>query len=969
MRFRAVATVTLMLLSVLGIRPNSANAEVGATPVESIKKPDGFQVELLYTVPGEEQGSWVSMCVDDKGRLIVGDQYGKLYRVTPPPVGVDLAKNPGLPKIEKIDVQLGMAQGLLYAFDSLYVSVNSNRAEKAGLPGVGSGLYRVIDTDNDDKLDKVELLRAVEGSSEHGPHALILSPDGESIYWAAGNHTHVPDPESSHVPRNWNEDFLISRMWDANGHARGRMAPGGWIARTDKDGKSFEIVATGFRNEYDIAFNTEGELFTYDADMEWDVGSPWYRPTRVNHVISGADFGWRSGTGKWPEYYPDSFGSVVDIGVGSPTGIAFGTGTKFPEKYQRALFIADWSYGTVYAVHMKPDGSTYTGEAEKFLTAQPLPVTDMAVHPDGSLYITIGGRETQSGLYRVTYVGEESTDPAAAPVAPETADAHQRGVRHSLEALQRPGSSEDVATIWPHLSSEDRGIRYVARVALEHQPLDLWRTKAKEELDTVATVQAMIALAHQGDSSDHAEAITSLNRIEWEKLSAAARLDVVRAYALVFIRLGEGKPEVRESVVQRFDSQFPAKDRRLNRELAQLLTYLNAPNIATRVVDQLTTALTQEDQIHFALTLKDHTQTWSPEARQRYYEWFNEAAAHRGGHSFSGFLANIRKESIETLTDDQKSVLKEILEAKIVPVDPTAEFQTRPVVKKYTVDELLPEAEEKLVGRDFASGHKLFAQAACFKCHRVRGEGGSIGPDLTGVGGRFNNKNLLESMIEPSKVISDQYEQMQFVLSTGKQVSGRVMNLNGDKIMVMTNMLDPDAIETVLRPEVELMQVSKTSMMPDGLLDRLEQDEILDLIAYLKSGGNPDHEAFAAADTGPKPPKVPKTITTRSGLGYRIIKAGNATKPTVQDKVLCHYEGTLDDGTVFDSSYKRGEPIDFPLNGVIAGWTEGLQLIGEGGEIQLDIPAKLAYGDRGVPGVIPAKATLHFKVELIKVVK
>ena len=79
------------------------------------------------------------------------------------------------------------------------------------------------------------------------------------------------------------------------------MAPGGWIAQVSPDGQDWQLVANGFRNEYDIAFSPEGELFTYDADMEWDVGSPWYRPTRVNHVTSGAEFGWRSGTGKWPE--------------------------------------------------------------------------------------------------------------------------------------------------------------------------------------------------------------------------------------------------------------------------------------------------------------------------------------------------------------------------------------------------------------------------------------------------------------------------------------------------------------------------------------------------------------------------------------------------------------------------------------------------------------------------------------------
>ena len=96
------------------------------------------------------------------------------------------------------------------------------------------------------------------------------------------------------------------------------LAPQGWIARTDPDGKEWELIAAGMRNPFDIAFNRDGELFTYDADMEWDIGEPWYRPTRVNHVISGAEFGFRNGSGKWPAYYIDSFGAVV----GHRTGLA-----------------------------------------------------------------------------------------------------------------------------------------------------------------------------------------------------------------------------------------------------------------------------------------------------------------------------------------------------------------------------------------------------------------------------------------------------------------------------------------------------------------------------------------------------------------------------------------------------------------------------------------------------------------------
>ncbi|HRP01670.1 MAG TPA: FKBP-type peptidyl-prolyl cis-trans isomerase [Candidatus Kapabacteria bacterium] len=109
--------------------------------------------------------------------------------------------------------------------------------------------------------------------------------------------------------------------------------------------------------------------------------------------------------------------------------------------------------------------------------------------------------------------------------------------------------------------------------------------------------------------------------------------------------------------------------------------------------------------------------------------------------------------------------------------------------------------------------------------------------------------------------------------------------------------------------------------------------------------------------------------TTASGLQYKIEKPGSAVKPSPNDKVKVHYKGTLINGKVFDSSYERNDPVEFQLNGVIPGWTEGLQLIGEGGKIILYIPYNLAYGEQGNPPVIPGYSTLVFEVELLKVTK
>ncbi|MEQ9408515.1 MAG: FKBP-type peptidyl-prolyl cis-trans isomerase [Fuerstiella sp.] len=121
-------------------------------------------------------------------------------------------------------------------------------------------------------------------------------------------------------------------------------------------------------------------------------------------------------------------------------------------------------------------------------------------------------------------------------------------------------------------------------------------------------------------------------------------------------------------------------------------------------------------------------------------------------------------------------------------------------------------------------------------------------------------------------------------------------------------------------------------------------------------------------DTGAMDPDAPTEFqTTDSGIRYRILRKSDGQKPTASNSVTVHYRGWLDSGKEFDSSYQRGEPISFPLRGVIPGWTEGMQLVGIGGMIELWIPPRLGYGAQGSPPAVPPNATLHFVVELLEV--
>ncbi len=823
--------------------------EPTATPISDMKIAKGFNVELLYSVPQDEQGSWVNMCVDPKGRLIVSDQYGSLYRVTPSGIlgATELA-------VQKINVDIGEAQGLLWAFDSLYVSVNRGKT----YPG---GLYRVRDTNGDDQLDSVETLRSLNGSGEHGPHAVLPHPDGKNLVIVCGNRTDLTEIVGSRVA-SWDEDQLLPRVQGK--FMKGTRAPGGCIYKIDPDGKEWTVLSSGFRNQFDAAYDINGELFAYDADMEWDLNTPWYRPTRICHAVDGAEFGWRSGGGKWPAYYPDSVPPVVNIGPGSPTGVCFGYGAKFPAKYQAALFACDWSYGKMYAVHLEPNGGTFRGTPEEFITGTPLPLTDVVINPvDGAMYFAIGGRKVQSGLYRVTHSAAQSAADVKIAESPEAV------LRSEIESLSAD-SPGVIDRIWPHLKHPDRFVRYAARAAVERLPLSAWKERALAESDPQTKLTALMALArtferlNKGvepdidtpipnwqDTLSNAErsqatskVLNSLDELNVRELTQQQTLDLLRVLTLTFVRIGPPNAEERDVLIARLALAPTSTSQALNSEATQLMVYLQAPYAAGKLVAMLDAAPTQEEQIDCARTLRHITVGWSPELQERYFKWFTRAAGYAGGSSFQLFVSNIKAAAVAKLSDADKTRLQPILDAKPETDVPVFTASPRSFVKEWTMDELVPLLETGLTKRDFDRGRQMFGAATCFACHRFDNQGGSVGPDLTILSGRFSRRDVLESVMEPSKQISDQYGSVQVLTTDGKVVVGRIINLAGDSFQVQTDMMKPGALTGVDRKLIEEMVESKVSMMPKGLLNSLQQDEILDLMAYLLSRGDRGHAMF-----------------------------------------------------------------------------------------------------------------------------
>jgi putative heme-binding domain-containing protein len=847
----AILSLVALIAGSTGLRAQAPAAAKQATPADALTTAPGFRVELIRSAaPGE--GSWVCITVDPKGRLIISPQDPKnpLLRVT-------LTREGQIEKVEPLELQVGGAMGLLYAFDSLYV----NGRGKDGL-----ALYRLRDTNGDDQYDSTEVIRKWKGDGgEHGPHGVVLGPD-KKLYVVNGNFVEMPDdilPSSPH--KNYADDVVLPRMEDGNGFGAGKKPPGGYVIRMDPDGRNAELFASGQRNTYDIDFSPGGELFGFDSDMEWDWGTPWYRPTRVNHIVSGGDYGFREGTAKWPNWYPDSLPTTVDIGIGSPTGVKFGFNAHFPDDYRAAFYIMDWSYGRIVAVHLKEQGATYDGTFETFVAPKSLReagpkatlnVTDLEIGKDGAMYFLTGGRGTQSGLYRLTY---EKTIPAAGNEKFLSGETEMGKLRRELEKFHGKQNPKAVEFAWLSLNSPDRWIRYAARIAIESQPVSEWKDRALNESNANAGLTALLALARLGGKDSQPELLKAIGKWPLDTLNEEQKLEKLRVIEVSFARQGRPSDELVKLATEKLDRQYPAKSWPLNRELSQLLIYLEAPGVVGKTLDLLAKASTQEEQIHYIMSLRSLKSGWTMDERATYFGWFNgdrKIISHSpgtlkwfadvgrdysDGASFPKFIANIRKAATAALSDSERAELASVITGG--PVTPKPPAVPRQFVKEWKMEDLLPELDKISKGRSFAKGKQAFNDAQCIACHRFGNEGGSVGPELAAASSKYTRRDILESIIEPSKIVSEQYQNTAFILKDGDDLAGRVMEEDNRKIVLVTDPLKQTQRE-IRKSDIKERQPSKISSMPEGLVNMLTKDEILDLLAYIESGGKATTAAF-----------------------------------------------------------------------------------------------------------------------------
>ncbi|MSU34725.1 MAG: hypothetical protein EXS36_06360 [Pedosphaera sp.] len=810
-----------------------------ATDPATFTLPPGFRAELIRSARTNE-GSWVSLAFDPHGRLTLAREQRGLLRLTFTSPALNqrreqptTAPPPEVDRIEVINDTLLECRGLLYAHGALYANANNSKA-----------LFRLRDTQGNNQFDEITEIFRTEGGVGHGRNHLKLGPDGW-LWIAHGNNVRLPKNLSTNSPlRNFALDRLIPCPWDATMFDGDVELPAGHILRVKPDGSEVQLYAGGFRNPLDLAFNQHGDLFTFDADMEWDVGTPWYMPNRVLHVLPGADFGWRRGASRFPEWFADTLPSVVNIGLASPTGVIFGDDARFPDRYRRAFYIADWAYGRILAVHLTPDGASYTGVSELFIAGRPLNVTDICIGPDGAMWFTTGGRGTQSGLYRVLYV-----NPLEPPsINSENVPTAHRAVRDQrLQVGKIPSSDSSRAAIDSALQaagSNDRAVRHAACAALERLPLGAWRNLALSQTNLDALLTTSLALIRLGDTSSKSAILDRIFQTQFVNVTQDQQRASLRVLSLCFIRLDVPDESQRQASLRWIEPLYPSNSRHLNYALLELLVYLHSPNVIAKTIPILRDATASEDLLQYPFYLRYVPDGWTLDARRIVFEALARAERLPGARQYFKAIQDIRRELLAALSPAER----ETFAPQSAPTSSKPTVAATLFVKNWKMEDLVPRLAEVARGRSWKSARTALTQAQCVLCHRVSNDASLpasiVGPDLTSIASRFNRHDLLEQIIDPSKVIDDKFRSVTLFLVDGSDISGTIETENTNQVILRPSPLSAEAI-TIPKQTIRLRELSKVSPMPANLLNSLTSEQILDVLAWFEASGNPTLPAFS----------------------------------------------------------------------------------------------------------------------------
>ncbi len=576
-----------------------------------LKVPPGFDVTEY--ADSNLANDIFSMTLDPKGRVVVSGRGYIRILVDDHHAGranraVDFADGP----------KEG-AQGMLWEGPWLYFTADG-------------GLRRYpVAKDGDRASGPSELVRAMKTGGEHSSHAIKRGPDGW-LYVLGGNNSGI--------------DRRYAQL--ATSPIREPIA--GCVLRFPPDLKASEIVADGFRNPYDMDFNPDGELFTFDSDNERCVSLPWYESTRFYHVLPGGHYGWLAPqwTETWrrPPYFSDIVAPVKAMGRGSPTGVVCYRHVQFPEAYHGGMFLLDWTFGKVYFLKLERSGSTYVCRKEVFLESvgdNGFAPTAAVVHPEtGDLFISIGGRGTRGAVYRVRYP-ERAGKVDAAGLAGLRVKPRSLAWRPGLgDELLRNATGDDASRRLHalldlrrhHDRCEADLLRRAVRANWNHA--DRYVRMAAAELIGVLAEEDREALAREAKTSQEAATVglgtyrtrvvpilEQAGREVVEKNTPAdTRLTWVR---LIQLALGDlSAPKLKGTVWEGYSLRqppqptpaaqaataalrqaFPTGQADLDREIGRTLAALEDedPAILRKVADRLTPASDPVEDIHYLIVL------------------------------------------------------------------------------------------------------------------------------------------------------------------------------------------------------------------------------------------------------------------------------------------------------------------------------------------------------------------------------
>lgn len=281
-----------------------------------------------------------------------------------------------------------------------------------------------------------------------------------------------------------------------------------------------------------------------------------------------------------------------------------------------------------------------------------------------------------------------------------------------------------------------------------------------------------------------------------------------------------------------------------------MLVYLRKPSAISAFVPKMESARTQEDLLFYGMTLRVAEQGWNNSSHQTYLNRMNDAEQAAalgdfiGGGHYQIYVQRMREDFVASLSLTQQQKLDALINAKIESAVPTGSPTPRKFIRNWKIDDLLTVASNLPGNRSFQVGKRMFTTATCIQCHRFGNIGGILGPDITGAARRYSPQVLLREIIEPSVQVSDQFKTHSIITLDGKIYQGRILEQNANQLTVATDPKAPSAVIEIKVGDVDEIYPSKTSMMPIGLLNTLTREEILDLLAYIQSGGDPEHALF-----------------------------------------------------------------------------------------------------------------------------